>query len=107
MSSQVVSSLTVGATSNGAASPSASGPRSDARGKRGVDKGAIIGGVIGGVAGLALLAAGVFFVLRRRRGNAGAGEDVVKSEAPAKETGSSHVSESEKSEVKVPVAEGK
>ncbi|PVH77796.1 hypothetical protein DL98DRAFT_260970 [Cadophora sp. DSE1049] len=84
----------------------------DGGSKNGVNKGAIIGGVIGGVAGLALLVAGLFFVLRRRRGNAGAGEEAAKSEAAtdaqaAKETGSSQVSENGKSEVKVPVVDQK
>lgn len=103
--------------SSTAANPSASAAGSEDDGgdggsNEGVNKGAIIGGVIGGIAGLALLVAGVFFVLRRRKGNAGKGEEVAKAEAgtdaqAAKETSSSHGSENGKSEVKVPVVEEK
>ena len=77
-----------------------------------MNKSAIIGGVIGGVAGLALIIAGVFLVLRRRRENARSGAEVATAEAGndarvAKQTSSSHGSESGKSEVREPVVEGK
>jgi len=116
VSTTAVSSSGLGGSST-AANPSASAAGSEDDGgdggsNDGVNKGAIIAGVIGGIAGLALLVAGVFFVLRRRKGNAGKGEEAAKAEAgtdaqAAKETSSSHGSENGKSEVKVPVVEEK
>ncbi|KAK0122146.1 hypothetical protein ONS95_010407 [Cadophora gregata] len=114
VASSVVASSTSGESSAATATSntSAVGSEDGGGGKKGANKGAIIGGVVGGVAGLALLAAGVFFVLKRRRRNVGTGEEAVISEdgidaQAAKDTGSSRGSENGEGEGKVPVVEEK